>query len=451
MNLNGRLLGTAAGSCILGLAMTPGSLAMVSDDDFKAMKSRMQEMSQELQDLKQAHEQDQQEIHELKQELGTTQAATHEAAEKASASAPATPTPATPTPSPRALHQFAMVGDAEVQFAKTFGGPDPFGRPTRNGFLLADFAPIFLYQANEKILFEAGFDVMLQNGSTGTHAAGSSTSVSLSFGQLDFLANDYLTLVAGYLLLPLGTYTERTAGWLNKIPDDPLGREFLPDAGAGVQLRGAFPVGESGEAVTYAIYAANGPSSTDNTARAGSLDLGGNVGLNSDGSTGNLHSAPSGGGRVGWFFPWGAQKDLELGVSGQSGVWDDAGDHYWSAGVLDAALHLGSNFEWKGEFINSWTETSDLGTVRSWGVWTQAGYKLAGLNLDVPFLNDIELVGRYDNENNGQGTKTDRLTAGLVYYLTNTLLFEGDYEFIHSRGPNASAPNFLVFQISYGF
>ena len=69
----------------------------------------------------------------------------------------------------------------------------------------------------------------------------------------------------------------------------------------------------------------------------------------------------------------------------------------------------------------------------------------------MPLLNDIEVVGRYDTENDGQGTKTDRVTTGLVYYLTNTLLLEGDYEFIQSTGPKALPPNFLVFQISYGF
>ena len=96
---------------------------------------------------------------------------------------------------------------------------------------------------------------------------------------------------------------------------------------------------------------------------AASLDLGGNVGLLNNGNTGNLHSAPSGGGRIGWFYPWAAHHDLEIGVSGQTGVWDDAGNNYWSAGVLDAAVHLGSSFELKGEFINSWYGTSDLGTV----------------------------------------------------------------------------------------
>ena len=66
-------------------------------------------------------------------------------------------------------------------------------------------------------------------------------------------------------------------------------------------------------------------------------------------------------------------------------------------------------------------------------------------------MNDIELVSRYDGVNDGQGTTTDRVTAGLVYYLTNTLLFEGDYEWLHSRGPTRCRPNEFVLQLSYGF
>ena len=440
LNFNSRILGTAAVGCVLGISAQQPASAVVSDEDFNALKSAVQDMSQQMQALKQTHEQDQQVIGQLQQQLGETQSVATNAAAKVYALATA--------PKPRnALHDFTMVGDAEIQYAKTFGNN------THNGFVLADFAPIFLYRANDNILFEAGFDVMVQNGAdpmTG-HPSGSSTSVGMSFGQLDFLINDYLTFVGGYMLLPLGTYSERTAGFLNKIPDDPLGVEFLPGAGAGIQLRGAYPIGESGQMLTYAIYGANGPSSTDGTGNHASLDLGGNVGLNSDGSTGNTHSAPSGGGRVGWFIPWAAHKDLEIGLSGQTGVWDDSGTSHWSAGVLDAALHLGPNFELKGEFINSWYGTTDMGTVHPRAIWAQAGYKLAGLNLDLPVISDIELMGRFDKENDGLGTRTDRYTIGYVYYITNTLLFEGDYEFLHSRGPNALPRNYLVFQLSYGF
>jgi hypothetical protein len=334
-----------------------------------------------------------------------------------------------------------MVGDAEVEYGKSSGQ-----NPT---FALADFAPIFLFRANDDTLFEAGFDIMLNNNSNpdGTRAPGSSTSVSLSFAQLDYTINDYMTLVAGNMLLPLGTYSERGAGWLNKIPDDPLIREFLPGSGLGAQLRGAWSIGEGGQSLTYAIYGVNGPSSgsATGTANPGDLDLAGNVG-----SSPNWHSDPSGGGRIGWFIPWKVHYDLELGVSAQSGEWSDDGSHLWSACVLDAALHLGPYFEAKGEYINTWAGT-DAGNIHPAGLWVQTSYKLAGLKQNFPLINNLELLARYDNRDDSQGTRTDRYTIGYVYYFSNTLLFKGDYEFLDSHGPNALSPTEFVFELSYGF
>jgi hypothetical protein len=341
MKIQSRIVSAAAAGCLFGITLQQRASAAVSDEDFNALKAAVQ-------DLQKTHAQDQQKIQQLEERLGETQTLATNAVEKADAAVQAQAAPAR-----TALHNVMMVGDAEFQYGKTYGNG------THGGFIQADFAPIFLYQANQNILFEAGFDIMLQNGSASgllsdgvtpfTHDSGSSTTVSMSFAQLDYLFNDYVTLCAGYVLLPLGTYSERTAGFLNKIPDDPLGREFLPGAGVGAMLRGAVPVGESGQALTYSVFGVNGPSSMDGTASAGQLDLGGNVGLQNNGNNGNLHSSPSGGGRIGWFYPWAAHKDLELGVSGQTGVWDDAGQYTWSAGVLDAALHLGPNFELKGE------------------------------------------------------------------------------------------------------
>jgi hypothetical protein len=39
---------------------------------------------------------------------------------------------------------------------------------------------------------------------------------------------------------------------------------------------------------------------------------------------------------------------------------------------------------------------------------------------------------------------------GYVYYFSNTLLFEGDYELHHSNDPDEDH-NLFVFQLSYGF
>jgi hypothetical protein len=180
------------------------------------------------------------------------------------------------------------------------------------------------------------------------------------------------------------------------------------------------------------------------------LDLGGNVGIKSDGSFGNLHSTPSGGGRLAFFHPWKPHYDFELGVSGQTGTWADSGRYLWTAGIVDAAVHITPYFELKGEYIYSWQQTDDMGTIQPKGWWGQAAYKLSGLNLDLPLINNVELVGRYDTIRDGLGTKTDRYTVGYVYYFTNTLLFEGDYEFVHSNNPDDDHNRF-IFQISYGF
>jgi len=445
------------------LALPPRAAAQVSQSDFDTLKKMVEQLNERMlkqeqthdQDVKN-HEQDQELIRKLQQELGQTREIATNAAQKAEAAAQVQP--ASPVSGPPPSHNFQLAGDAEVIFGKVHDQHGAFG--------LADYAPIFLYRASDRLLFEAGFDFMLANG-TGpnpNNSSGTDFEFDLSFATLDYLLNDYVTFEAGNMLLPLGTYSERSAGWLNKIPDNPLARGLVPGTGVGAQLRGAVPVGESGQMVTYSIYGVNGPSSTDGTGNSGSIDLAGNVGfLNNSkfngtttfGNIGNLHGDPTGGGRIGWFYPWEAHYDLELGLSGQSGEWNDLGNN-WSALVFDASLHLSPYAEVKGEYINTWAQTTDLGTIDPHGWWIQASYKLAGLNLDWPGINNLELVGRYDEMNDGLGsgrTHTSRYTAGLVYYLTNTLWLEGDYEWLLSSGPAAGTfpSSEILCQISYGF
>jgi hypothetical protein len=183
------------------------------------------------------------------------------------------------------------------------------------------------------------------------------------------------------------------------------------------------------------------------------LDFG-NVGIQSNGNQGNEHSSVSGGGRLGWFFPLKPNYDLELGISGQTGPWNNSGSQLWSALVGDAALHISPYFEVKGEYINTWWQTNNAGTLAPRGWWVQPAFKLAALNqnLNLPLINNLELVSRFDWEDDGLGTRTQRETVGYVYYLTNTLWFEGDYEWLHTRGPVHAGPsNKWVFQLSYGF
>jgi hypothetical protein len=452
--------GWAAVCCALAVAWPGGLAAAIDDPQFNELKDMINKLGQKVEKQDQridqlekthaqdaqvhekdqkTHEQDQQKIQELQQKLDETQRTVSDVQQKAAMAAPVEPLPRMPLDEATVNHNFSILGDAEFQVAKTSG--------QNAAFLLADFAPIFLYRGGDKVLFEAGFDFILQNNPP--PGGGRTTTVNLSFAQLDYLMNDYVTLAAGNLLLPLGTYSERSAGWLNKIPDDPLPRSLLPGSGVGAELLGAVPLGQAGKMLNYSVYGVNGPSSADGSGNSTNLDLGGNVGLRSDNAIANLHGNPSGGGRVGLFLPFKPHYDLELGLSGQSGEWDNAGQYLWSAGVVDASLHLGANFEVKGEYIRTWYGSADLGVIRPNGWWVQAGYKVAGFNLDWPFINNVELMGRYDTVNDGLGIHTRRYTAGLIYYLSNTLLFEGDYEFLYSNDPTQA--DRFVLQLSYGF
>jgi len=214
MKISSFILGVAAAACVLGVALTPRVAAMISDEDFNALKSMVTNQDQRIGQLEklheqdqQTHQQDQQTIQQLQQRLGETQTLATNAAQKAEAAAKIQPVNPIPSGVMSALHNFTMAGDAEVQFGKSQG--------QHSTFALADFAPIFLFRANDNVLFEAGFDVTLQNSAVSlqnnqTGNGDAQTSVSLSFAQLDYLYNDYVTLVAGYMILPLGTYSERS-------------------------------------------------------------------------------------------------------------------------------------------------------------------------------------------------------------------------------------------------
>ena len=431
--------------------MVPGwVMAEVSEADFNALKAAVQKLSEQVKSLQesnllqqQTHENDLKQVEILQTKLADTQKTAEDAEQKSlsAAQAPAQPVPRVPLDEATVNHNFQILGDAEFQYVNA---------DKQNGsFLLADFAPIFLYRGGDDILFEVGFDTTIQN--VAPSGPGYTTTLDLSFAQLDYVMNDYMTLCAGVMPLPLGTYSDRGAGWLNKFPDDPLAVDaLLPGSGVGAQLRGAIPVGDLGKFLNYSVFAVNGPSSADGTDNAGSLDLGGNIGLRSDNVVANLHNSPAGGARFGLFLPFKPRYDLELGASAMASQWDNAGNHLWTAGVLDASLHLGPNFEAKGEYIITRYGSGDAGLVRQQGWWAQVGYKLAGLNLELPGMNNLELVGRYDSVIDGLGNSSRRYSLGYVYYITTALLFEGDYEFLNSNDPTQPATQ-LILQMSYGF
>ena len=135
-----RISGLVAAGCALGLVFPMHVAATVSDADFNALKDMVQQMDKKLRSLEQTNQTDQQTIQQLQQQLGDTKKTADDAEQKsiAAAQAQATPVPHMPIDETTVNHNFQMLGDAEIQYTKSKG---------QNGtFLMADFAPIFLYR-----------------------------------------------------------------------------------------------------------------------------------------------------------------------------------------------------------------------------------------------------------------------------------------------------------------
>ncbi len=140
--------------------MPPFAMAQVSQEDFKALKEAVQKLNEKVEKLEQTHltdeqmhQKDMEQLRQLREKLGETQKNVAAAEQQEAAAAQMQPVPRVPIDEATVNHNFMMLGDAEFQYAKTEG--------QHGSFLLADFAPVFLYRGGDNILFEAGFDFIL--------------------------------------------------------------------------------------------------------------------------------------------------------------------------------------------------------------------------------------------------------------------------------------------------
>jgi len=92
MKIPSLILSAAAAGCVVGVALPPRAAAVVSDEDFNALRSMVTNQDQRIGQLEKLHEQDQQThaqdqqtIQQLQQRLGETQLLATNAVQKAEA------------------------------------------------------------------------------------------------------------------------------------------------------------------------------------------------------------------------------------------------------------------------------------------------------------------------------------------------------------------------------
>jgi hypothetical protein len=303
-----------------------------------------------------------------------------------------------------------------------------------NDFSKALFAPIFHYQYKDLFLLESELEVQVQDDG--------STEVGLEYLTVDWFMNDYMTLVAGKFLSPVGQFRQNLhPTWINKMVNAPVGfghDQAAPVAEVGAQLRGGFPVSETMNA-NYALYVSNGPILELNAA-GNEVEA-----VEYNASTDDADDNKTLGGRIG-LIPL---PNTEIGFSGAFGdiaIPGEANRNYDVIGV--DFFGRWKNFDLRGEYVRQQVGalvTSVAPESQKWdALYTQLSYKF----LPTKF----EAVVRYGDYNSNHADQAQEQWAiGLNYLFIPNAMAKLSYELNDGLVGTATDQDQLLLQLTYGF
>lgn len=332
-----------------------------------------------------------------------------------------------------------LSGFADVNFVDTDGGDGEF--------TVGNFAPIFHYRYQDKLMLEGELEIEVNEEGE--------TEVAMEYLTVDAFLNDYVALVAGKFLSPIGQFRQNLhPSWINKLASAPPGFGHdgaAPVSDVGVQLRGGFPLG--GNRTNYALFVSNGPIIKAEF-EDGEFEL---DGVEAEGTSSDTDGEKVYGGRFG-ILP---ARHLEIGFSlatGKATVGDiENGDSALLSGegardydVIGADFAYQYNdFQFRGEYVETEVGGTALGVAASegaiWETWyTQASYRQG--------QSKFEYVTRYSDFDSPHSSRDQtQIAVGLNYLFTNSALLKVTYEFNDGlAGADADEDRLLV-QLTYGF
>lgn len=310
----------------------------------------------------------------------------------------------------------------------------------------ATVAPILLFRATDRVLFEVEPELELE---------GDETEVNLEYAQADVVLNDYATLVAGKFLLPFGDFIQQLhPAWINKLASNPLpyleGEEggLLPFSDVGLQLRGGARVGaREGVTFDYTVYASNGPRFEDPA--IGAVLVSNNTDFNRNKGFGARFA----------LYPLPLDLELgrlKLGASTFNGRWGAGDERWFTSWGVDLAYQLG-DLDVRGEYLQTRREFPGAPDDERDGWYLQAAYKLSKAPVDV--LRRMELVLRFSGLEQSELSVTPggeerlrdprQLAFGIDYWLTPSVAAKLEYDWDSLR--NAEDEHAARAQIAVGF
>jgi hypothetical protein len=334
-----------------------------------------------------------------------------------------------------------MAGYADVGYVDS--------ESTDSSFNVGTFAPIFHFQYRDLVMLESELEFKV--GDDGE------TETALEYLTLDWFINDYMTLLGGKFLSPIGQFRQNLhPSWINKLPSAPPGFGHdgaAPVSDLGLQLRGGFPIGNV--RTNYAIYVSNGPELKAEF-EDGEYEL---DGVEAEGFGSDNDGEKVVGGRFAIIpFP-----GFELGISAASGkatvtsVEDGDSELLSDEGARDYDV-IGADFNWqiqgfglRGEYIETEVGSDNGGGTAAsdsaeWETWyTQGAYRFD--------QSKWELVTRYTDFDSPHDSQDQKQWAlGANYLITNNFMVKLGYEFNDgkSSGNDADSDRLMV-QMAYGF
>lgn len=312
----------------------------------------------------------------------------------------------------------------------------PGSEDNQNQFT-ALFAPVFLYQFQDKILFEAELEFELEDGVTST---------GLEYAQVSYIANDNLVLGAGKFLLPFGVFGERIhPSWINKFATPPpifghhvseFGAEpiipILSDIGA--QARATLRPGPF--AINLNGYVTQGPAIEDGDEEIPEIGF--------PASSGDNNAGKTLGARLDFALP----PMFEVNFSIMNGDYDDAG-------VLDftgynvAGEFRSRGIEIRGEYVQTRQEIETFEgfpTLKRHGFYGQAAYRVASWEpvLRWTQIFDSTLGGELEDEGAWQ------MGVGLDYWFAPSIALMAAYEINREQGIELDNDRFII-HFAFGF
>jgi len=271
-----------------------------------------------------------------------------------------------------------IAGALAVGFSKYASSTGVEGQP--GGFYYGEFSPDFFVKLNDWILLEA------------EAALGSENAPSATFLQADFMVNDWLTVIAGRFVAPIGWFNERLNNpWIQKLPADAPGSapllwsQVLPAMSLmGIQARGSFYLGCSPIKMEYTAYVSNGLNVIPGTIGSPTADEVANL-ENMEDTFSIISNQRAWGGRLGLWWP---EAGLEGGLSamyspeyleGNPGLsmtlW--AVDLNYHQGNWDARFEYGTNYQQTPATVTDSNTSTAVGqpNIRREGLYAQLAYR----------------------------------------------------------------------------